>query len=226
MHSTPLSDLWGITPADWTSAWQTRRDDLLAEIHHQHAAAVHLRARHVCGPDDAADVTQEVFLRLWRNPAAFDPDRGTLSSYLTMLAHSVAVDLVRSSVRRRRRDERSVTPPRLDAPDDLQVSEPVLRNLTAARVGDALDQLDPRHRQAIESRFFDDISFGEAARRNGVPEGTVKSRVRLGLRHLRPVLADLHPESATVQKKARVMRIDRTSNRLVSRRRCGRVVRP
>jgi RNA polymerase sigma-70 factor, ECF subfamily len=180
----------------WLSAWQTDRAQIMEDVCRLHAEAIRLRAQRVCGRDDAADVTQEVLLRLWRNPAGFDPAKGPLRSYLLMLAHGVAIDLVRSTTRRRQRDERAMTLFDLhDHEGDRLLIEPVLRHEAATRVHAALDGLDPRHRQAITARFFDDVTFDEAARRHGVPEGTVKSRVRLGMAHLRPLLADLHDRS-------------------------------
>jgi RNA polymerase sigma factor (sigma-70 family) len=208
---SPIIDLSTATRDQWMDAWCTNRAQLMDEVFRHHATAIHLRARSVCGPEDAADVTQEVLLRLWRNPAGFDPSKGSLRTYLLVLAHGVAIDVVRSSERRRRRDERALPALAATEPGDRVVLEPVLRNETAVRVSAALGQLDPRHRRAIQSRFFDDVSFGEAARCEGVPEGTVKSRVRLGLQHLRPVLADLHDG---VQKKRQLMRVVRCSNRL------------
>jgi RNA polymerase sigma-70 factor, ECF subfamily len=207
--SSPIIDVSTSTRDEWMKAWSSNRAQMMDEVYRLHAAAIHLRARSVCGAEDAADVTQEVLLRLWRNPDGFDPTKGSLRTYLLVLAHGVAIDVVRSTERRRRRDERAL--PSLASGEHLGdriIFEPVLRHETAVRVNAALGQLDPRHRRAIQSRFFDDISFGEAARRDGVPEGTVKSRVRLGLQRLRPVLADLHDGG---QKKHHLMRPVRSS---------------
>ena len=209
---SPIIDLSTATRDQWMHAWHSNREQLMDEVYRHHAGAIQLRARSVCGPDDAADVVQEVLLRLWRNPAGFDPSKGSLRTYLLVLAHGVAIDVVRSSERRRRRDERALPGLIATEPGDRVVLEPVLRNEAATRVSSALGQLDPLHRGAIQSRFFDDVSFGEAARRAGVPEGTVKSRVRLGLQRLRPVLADLHDG---VQKKVQLMRSVRCSDLLV-----------
>ena len=172
-------------------AWCDHGVRLMNEVHQRHAAAIHRRARAMCGPDDAADVVQEVLLRLWRNPAGFDPAKGTLRTYLLVMTRGVALDMLRSRVRRRRRDQRAMlllTP--TDAMGERLTFDLVAHQETAAQVRTALALLDPRHRRAIQHRFFDDVSFSEAARRDGIPEDTAKSRVRLGLRHMRPALAD------------------------------------
>ena len=194
----------------WLRAWCQHDVVLMNEVHRQHASAIHLRARAMCGPDDAADVVQEVLLRLWRNPGGFDPAKGTLRTYLLVLTRGVALDMMRSGARRRRRDQRamsSLTP--TDALGERSTLDLIVLQEMAARVNTALAQLDPRHRRAIQHRFYDGVSFGEAARRDGIPEDTAKSRVRHGLLHMRPALLDLQNE---VQEEPRFVREVRSSN--------------
>src|SRR5271166_4480601 len=79
----------------------------LAEAFRRHGGAVFGLAKRVLGnPTEAEDVTQEVFLRLWNQPDRFDPERGSLRSFLLAQAHGRAVDAVRSSSSRQRREER------------------------------------------------------------------------------------------------------------------------
>jgi RNA polymerase sigma-70 factor, ECF subfamily len=192
MRTTTMIDSLLTNRDQWIEAWSTDRVQLMTDVYRQHATAVHLRASGVCGAEAAADVTQEVFLRLWRNPGGFDPAKGSLRTYLVVLARGVAIDLVRSDARRRRRDERADPPAASPGSvGDVMILEPILQSETAARVNAALTQLDARQREAIETSFYDEMSFCDAARQRGIPEGTVKSRVRLGLARLRPALADL-----------------------------------
>jgi RNA polymerase sigma-70 factor (ECF subfamily) len=185
-------------------AWCTNHVQLMNEIHHRHAAAILLRARAMCGPDDAPDVAQEVLLRLWRHPDGFDPAKGSLRTYLLVLTRGVALDMVRSSARRRRRDERAVLLAAADVSSDRHTFDRVIQQETAVRVNDELSRLDPRQQRAIQRRFFDDMTFGEAARRDAIPEDTVKSRVRLGLQRMRPALSDLH-DGGDVQCEVRTL---------------------
>src|SRR4051812_50217742 len=83
------------------------RNDALAEIYRRHAGAVYALARRVLNDiTDAEEVVQEVFLRLWNAPEKFDPERGSLRSYLLAQCHGRAVDLLRADTSRRRREER------------------------------------------------------------------------------------------------------------------------
>lgn len=139
----------------------------------------------------AEDVTQEVFLRLWRRPALYDPARGRLLGWLISVTRNRAIDEQR---RRHRRDqsESGETPWQLRAEDRLD--DPALAaHLAELRrtVGRALAQLPAAQREAIELAYFGGLTQTEIAERTRAPLGTVKTRVRLGMRHLREMLADL-----------------------------------
>src|SRR5690348_10784447 len=84
--------------------WQ---EEALAEVYRRHGGAVFSLARRVLGDNARAEeVTQEVFLLLWQQPDRFDPDRGSLRSFLLAATHGRAVDLLRSEGAQRRREER------------------------------------------------------------------------------------------------------------------------
>ncbi len=210
--STTTDALALTSRAQWIEAWSNNRVQLMTDVYREHVTVVRRRASGVCGAEAAADVAQEVFLRLWRNPGGFDPAKGSLRTYLVVLARGVAMDFVRSDARRRKRDERAL--PLLSSPGasgDVVIFEPILQRDTAARVRVALTQLDIRQRDAIENSFFDEMRPIDIARQRGIPEGTVKSRVRLGLAMLRPALADLDDGH---KKKSLMMRADRSSESL------------
>ena len=81
-------------------------DDALAEAYRRHAGAVYGLARRLLSDQALAEeIVQEVFLRLWNDPDRFDPDRGSLRSYLLAQCHGRSVDLIRSESSRRRRDD-------------------------------------------------------------------------------------------------------------------------
>jgi len=101
------------------------------------------------------------------------------------MAHHKAVDVVRSEVSRQAREER-VDPSGPLPPAD--VDHKILREEGGARVRAALAELPTGERQAIITAFYGGCSYREAATRLGQPEGTVKSRIRIGLQRLRPAL--------------------------------------
>jgi RNA polymerase sigma-70 factor, ECF subfamily len=173
----------------WIAAWTSDSVEALTRVYCRHFDAVLRRAANVCSVDDAADVAQEVFLRLWRAPQAFDPGKGSLRTYLLVLARGIAIDQVRRDVRRRARDERASTVP--GPIDEFTMLEPLLAQESAARVHRALDQIHPAQRDAVHHVFFDELTFSDSARRTSVPESTVKSRVRLAMHRMRPELVDL-----------------------------------
>lgn len=159
------------------------RQDALAEAFRRHAGAVHGLARRVLGDDSLAEeVVQEIFLRLWNAPDRFDPDRGSLRSFLLAQSHGRAVDLLRSDVSRRRREEKDA---RSTAEAGYDIEHEVWDLAVADHVKDAVTGLPVDERKAIELAYFGGHSYREVAEMLGAPEGTVKSRIRSGLRRMR-----------------------------------------
>lgn len=131
------------------------------------------------------EVTQEVFVELWRNAPAFDPERGSVGAWAATVARRRAIDRVRSEESARRRDDNEAKTVRVPADT---VSERVEVDLERDGVAAALAQLGERQRQAITLAFYGGHSYREVAELLGAPEGTVKSRIRDGLRRLRDIL--------------------------------------
>jgi RNA polymerase sigma-70 factor, ECF subfamily len=160
----------------------------LAEVYRRHGGAVFGLAKRVLNnPTEAEDVTQEVFLRLWNQPDRFDPARGSLRSFLLAQAHGRAVDAVRSSSSRRAREARDAMRT-ADSPYDMQ--REVWDLAVADQVSSAMGELPEEERRAIELAYFDGHTYREVAHLLNQPEGTVKSRIRNGMRRMRVVLAD------------------------------------
>jgi RNA polymerase sigma-70 factor (ECF subfamily) len=132
------------------------------------------------------EVTQEVFLQLWETSGRFDPDRGSARSWIMTMAHRRAVDCVRSSEARRRRDtvdaDRSRT-----APFD-QTAEAAHASLEAQALRAALATLSDTQRQALELAYFGGHTHTEVARLLKLPLGTAKTRIRDGLIQLRGIM--------------------------------------
>ncbi len=160
----------------------------LAEAYRRHGGAVFGLARRVLqNATEAEDVAQEVFLRLWNEPDRFDPTRGSLRSFLLAQAHGRAVDAIRSSNSRRARESRDAIRT-AQAAYDMQ--HEVWDLAVADQVAHAMGELPEEERRAIELAYFDGRTYREVALLLDQPEGTVKSRIRNGMRRMRAVLAD------------------------------------
>src|SRR3954453_6352396 len=149
----------------------------------EHHRSVYASAMRVLGDHAlAGDVVQDVFLRLWRRPQAFDARRGDVGTYLRLIARSRAVDLWRESQSRGRAADRlklvvADEPPRAsDRPDDALELD---ADRTAVRA--ALRDLPPAQRDALVLAYWGGMTAEQIARREAIPLGTAKSRIRLGL---------------------------------------------
>ena len=164
------------------------RQEALAEAYRRHAGAVMaLASRVLASRNLAEEVVQEVFVRLWNDADRFDPARGSLRSWLLAQAHGRAVDLLRSESARKAREERDV---RGRAESGYDLEHEVFDLAVAEQVRDALTALPADERRAIELAYFGGLTYREVAVRLDQPEGTVKSRIRAGLKRLRAGLAD------------------------------------
>jgi RNA polymerase sigma-70 factor, ECF subfamily len=164
------------------------RHDALAEVYRRHApAAFGLARRIVADRALAEEVVQEVFLRLWNVPDRFDAARGSLRTYLLTQTHGRSVDVIRAEASRRAREERDA---RLTAEGGYDLEREVWDLTQAEHVRDALSLLTEGERKAIELAYFGGHTYREVAVLLDEPEGTVKSRIRSGLRRLRTVLVD------------------------------------
>jgi RNA polymerase sigma-70 factor (ECF subfamily) len=155
----------------------------LAEVYRRHGGAVYGLARKVLNNQaEAEDVAQEVFLRLWNQPERFDPSRGNLRSFLLTQSHARAVDTIRSLTSARRREITDAASTAGGGYDvhreawDVMVSEEVLR---------ALRGLPEEERRAIELAYFEGHTYVQVAQILDVPEGTIKGRIRNGMRRMR-----------------------------------------
>ena len=169
----------------------------LAEAYRRHGGAVHALSKRVIRFDPAAEeITQEVFLDLWQHPEKFDAQRGTLRSFLLARTHGKSVDFIRSEMARKRREDRTT---RETATAGYDLEHQVWDMAVAEQVKEALEALPEELRQPIELAYFGGHTYREVADMLGAPEGTVKSRIRVGLGKLRVNLAERGVEPAGVE---------------------------
>jgi RNA polymerase sigma-70 factor (ECF subfamily) len=137
--------------------------------------------------DEAAaeDVVQDVFVQLWMRPESYDPARGSLASYVSMLARSRALDRWRSRSSREHATERAGEAAKVHAEPAESAAEPVIRREQSRELLGVLSVLPGDQRDALLLAYGRGLTAHEIARAKQVPLGTAKSRVRLGLRKAR-----------------------------------------
>lgn len=164
--------------------------DEFSKAYAAHRSRAFSSAMRVLGDQAAAeDVVQDVFLAIWRDPKLFDPSRGSLAGYVAMMARSRAVDRVRSLNAARGAVERlgvrdEERPGAEDGPGEVAA-----RHEDRGVVLEAVAKLPTLQREAILLAFGKGLSAAEIAAASGVPLGTAKSRLRLGLQKTRDAVA-------------------------------------
>lgn len=154
------------------------------ELYDRTAARVFGLVRRVLvDPAQAEEVTQDVFLELWQTAPRFDPERGGAMAWMLVIAHRRAIDRVRAAQSARDRDARAAAR-EVEVPID-SVAETVEVRVEHARAHDALTALTDAQRECVELAYYGGLTQSEIADRIGVPLGTVKTRLRDGMKHLR-----------------------------------------
>lgn len=160
-------------------ARDTAAFEALYDAHHRLVYGVAMR---MLGDVAAAeDVTQAVFLKLWSAPQLYQS--GNFTGWLVRITRNRALDLLRS--KSYRHEELSEA-----QPSEGMLEETALAHIDAGRVRAALAQLPAEQRELIELGFFGGVTHEQLAKRTGVPLGTVKTRIRSGLRKLRTLLEE------------------------------------
>jgi RNA polymerase sigma factor (sigma-70 family) len=134
---------------------------------------------------DAEEITMDVYSQVWRKAGRYDPARGSVLAWLGNMARSRAIDLLRSRARQQRSSEVLA----LEFSKTLELEDEAASSEVRRRMNLALGALPSEQRRAIEMAYFNGHSMPEVAARLGVPLGTVKSRIRYGLKRLRLLMA-------------------------------------
>jgi RNA polymerase sigma-70 factor (ECF subfamily) len=159
-------------------------------IFDRHAAVAFSLAYRMCGRRPVAEeIVQEAFMSLWRSTARYDPTRGSVRSWVLRVVHNRAIDAFRRELPSASHD---VSDDRMSEvlPARERTEEEVERRAEARLVRSALDELPRDQRQVIELAYFGGFSHAQIAAALGVPAGTVKGRMRLGLSKLRIALGE------------------------------------
>lgn len=203
--AAPVLHLDASTPDDIIVAEIAARNEAgLSEAFRRYAPAVAGLARRVL--DDEAlsqDVVQDVFVRLWEDPHRFDQSRGSLRTMLLTQAHGRAVDIIRTREARKLREDRIAHEPAVPQPE---VDAEFLGIAQAEAVREALLALAHDERRVLQLTYFEGHTYRAAAAILGLPEGTVKGRIRSALRKLNEILSanDDHRRDADQRESTRI----------------------
>lgn len=168
-----------------------------ALLYDRYARMVYSMGGRMVGASRADDLTQEVFLLLWQRAAQFDPERGVFRAWLLTIARHRMLEELRKQGRRRQVAVSEAIEAVLIGADDPapDVEDRVWRSARGDRVRGALQTLPPEQRRVLLLAYFGGLSQSAIADRLGLPLGTVKKRVRLGLQKLRAQLGESMLES-------------------------------
>lgn len=154
-----------------------------AAVYDQMSSAVYGLARRVIrDPSRAEEISQEVFLQIWKTAARFDPERGQGKSWILTLAHRRAVDAVRHDQAATNRDRKYDWS---GGPDYDQVEEEVTINLEHEQVRRCMDSLTDLQREAVHLAYYKGFTYAEVAKVLDANPATIKTRMRDGLVRLR-----------------------------------------
>jgi RNA polymerase sigma-70 factor (ECF subfamily) len=151
----------------------------MATLYDRYSSIVYSVALRVLGDTGAAeDILQDVFMQLWRKPAAFDASRGNLGAWLAVITRNRSIDALR-----KRRPESDFENVVLSVEPDLATEADRAR--AAGKVRAALAAMPDNQRKALELAYFEGLTHTEIAAKTGEPLGTIKTRIRAGLLALR-----------------------------------------
>jgi RNA polymerase sigma-70 factor (ECF subfamily) len=162
--------------------------EALASLYDRYAAAAFGVASKICGTRTLAeDAVQEAFLSIWRRPGSYNPQRGSVTSYLFGAVHNKAVDAIRHEQSLRRREQAMTDRP--EGWGGEEVVEAAWLSVRRVQVRSALQRLSKAQREALQMAYFEGVTYAEVAERLGIPLGTAKTRIRDGMIQLRALLS-------------------------------------
>ncbi len=163
------------------------------QLYDRHAPILYaLLLRMLASPEDAQEVLQEAFVKAWNDASRYDPSRGSELAWLISITRSRGIDRIRSRKVRgeREKDAARDNSIRSTAVDGMAAVESVVAGEEQRAVRAALAEIPEAQRQALELAYFDGLSQSEIAGKLGVPLGTIKTRMQLGMRKMRERLRE------------------------------------
>ncbi|CRL12050.1 sigma-70 family RNA polymerase sigma factor [Phaeobacter italicus] len=135
-------------------------------------------------PSQAEDVVQDVMLTVWRKAAMFDPERAQVSAWIFQIARNRQIDVIRK--------ERRPVPEELKLPEETQedAAQVLALDQETQKLRAALRRLKPAQREMVEKAYLGELTHSDIRDQTGLPLGTIKSRIRLGLERLRHELKE------------------------------------
>lgn len=175
--------------------------EALSELYDRYSRLVFSIVLNILGDSNAAeDATQDVFLRAWENASSYQASTGKVSTWLASIARHRAIDLLRRSRSRHENQQISLdTMPVFNLTDGHNVEQEVHLVQQQKKVRQALTQLPPEQYQVLAMAYFQGLSQEQIAQACGLPLGTVKTRLRLGMQKLRKQLVEEAPQPITEQ---------------------------
>lgn len=163
--------------------------DALAALYDRYGRRVFsLAARILSDPVASEEITQDVFLSIWRRGGSYSPDKGKFTTWLFSIAHNRTIDELRRRKRDRNRDNDDVEEHLDIISADISPDDSAVAQSEYSRVRGALALLPPEQRTVVELAYFRGLTQAEIAVMTGQPLGTVKTRMRLALKKLRDAL--------------------------------------
>ncbi len=169
---------------DLISLVEAKDAQAFAVLYDRHSRAAYSLAYRMMGERQAAeDLVQDAFLKTWRSAGSYRTERGSVRTWLLSIVHNRGIDQLRSLASRRRTQEKiEASAPRSQASEAFAES---WRNSQGEQVREALKTLPPEQLKILELAYFSGYTHVEIAELLGLPLGTVKGRMRLGLKKIR-----------------------------------------
>jgi RNA polymerase sigma-70 factor (ECF subfamily) len=191
---TSAAEMAALRDDELLSLMLRRREAALGAIYDRYGRLVYTVALRITGDRETAEeVVQDVFQNVWQAAGSFQPGAGTFSAWLMGITRHRAIDATRSK-RERARDREQTLDLDFSTGQESGIEREVAQSLLCDAVRDALGELPPNQRQAIELAYYGNLTRAEIAERLGEPLGTVKTRLRLGLLKLRDLLRTFQEE--------------------------------